>query len=80
MEVKTLRQWRREREMTQTEVAVKIGIHPNTYKKYEKCPGECRIKTLIAICNLFDIGINQVKIFLGTKSRELFKENDEGEE
>lgn len=72
---RTLRQWRRDREMTQAELAQMVGIHENTYKKYEHCPGEVRIKTLIAICEALEISINDIKFFVGD-TRQVFKEEE----
>lgn len=76
---KTLRQWRRDREMTQAQLAAAVGIHENTYKKYEHCPGEVRIKTLIALCDVLGISISDVKLFVGN-SREVFREQEEEKE
>lgn len=59
----TLRQLRRSRDYSQRELAQMIGVSIATYQKYEQCPGNIRIKTLLHICEVLDIDVRQVKIF-----------------
>jgi len=59
----TLREWRRVLGLTQSQVAEKVGVHINTWKKYERYPATIRIGTLVDICEAFGISITEVKLF-----------------
>lgn len=60
---KTLRNWRRDRDITQAQLAEAIGVSEKTIRIYEKCPGQVKIKKLLEICEVLDIPVNELKIF-----------------
>lgn len=59
----TLKEWRMLLDITQEEMAQKLGIHPNTYRRYEIHPEEIRIGTVIRICDVLGIKTSELKIF-----------------
>jgi len=58
----TLKQWRSIREMTQDEVAEKLNISTETLRKWEKDIRNIPLRHLLALCKLYDIKLDQVKI------------------
>lgn len=56
-------EWRKILGETQTEVAEKMGIHPNTWREYEKNPATMRIGTLLKFCSIYGIKINDIRLF-----------------
>lgn len=71
---RTLRQWRRDRDITQVEMAKAIGVSVPTYQTYEKCPGVIRLETLFRICAVLNIGINDIQYWTDSSGRMLFTE------
>lgn len=64
----TLEAWRRARGLSQAKVAEVIGVHVNTYKRWEKNPGEMRCDKAISLSNL--LGIRLDDIFLPENTTE----------
>lgn len=62
MEKLTIRQWRRIRDLSQAEMASQLGVHINTYRHMEQYPSETKLSTLLAICNIMDIGIDNIQL------------------
>ena len=60
----TLKMWRMTKGYTQEEMAKKIGVHPNTYVKWEKRPDMISLKNADKIARIF-----------GTKREEIFPQS-----
>jgi DNA-binding XRE family transcriptional regulator len=56
------KQARLKKELTQLEVAVKAGIHPNTYAKIERGLQEPSFPTIKKICKVLDLDINDIPL------------------
>lgn len=56
----SLAAWRRARGLSQTEVANSIGVHVNTYIRWEKDPGEIKYEKAIALANLLSIKLDDI--------------------
>lgn len=52
--------WRRARGLSQSEVADGIGVHVNTYQRWEKNPGEIRYDKAIALADLLNIKLDDI--------------------
>jgi putative transcriptional regulator len=52
--------WRRARGLSQAEVANGIGVHVNTYIRWEKNPGEIRYDKAIALADLLKIRLDDI--------------------
>ena len=48
----SIKQWRQVRGLSQEEMAARIGVHPNTYRKMESDPMRIRLITLQKICEV----------------------------
>lgn len=59
----TLKEWRLLNDMTQPEMAMKVGLHPNTYRAYEADITKVRVGTIIHICDVLGIKTSELKIF-----------------
>ena len=70
----TIRQLRRSKELTQQQLAEKLGIAVVTYQTYEKCPAQMRIKTLLKLCDVLEVDVRAIKLFNG--SSDMFIEQD----
>jgi len=60
MEIRTIRQIRLARELTQEEVAKGCDVHVNTYIAWEKKPESIPIGKAIILCRLLNVDINSV--------------------
>lgn len=56
----TLRQWRRAKEITQHEMADKLGIHVMTYQNWEKEPGKISISNAVNIANILGLTVDDI--------------------
>lgn len=59
----TLKELRVLNGMTQTEMALKVGIHPNTYREYEADISRVRIGTILRICEVLKIKPTEIQLF-----------------
>lgn len=59
----TLKELRVLHGMTQTEMALKVGIHPNTYREYEADISRVRIGTILRICEVLGIKPTEIQLF-----------------
>lgn len=72
----TLAAWRRARGLSQGEVANQIGVHVNTYMKWEKNPGEIRYDKAIAIADLFNIKLDDIILPCDTTENDNITEKE----
>ncbi len=56
----TLKQWRRAKEITQQEMADKLGVHVMTYKNWEKEPGKISISNANNIANILGLTVDDI--------------------
>jgi transcriptional regulator with XRE-family HTH domain len=56
----TVRQWRKAREMTQEQMAEKLGVHMNTYMNWEKDPGKISIANAKAISEILEVPLDDI--------------------
>ena len=50
-----LRECREQLNMTQRQVAAKLGVAQPVYQRFEKGTFECNYTQLVALCKLFDV-------------------------
>lgn len=62
----TLDAWRRARGLSQAEVAEGLGVHVNTYIRWEKDPGEIKYDKAIRLANLLDIKLDDILLPVDT--------------
>lgn len=56
----SLRQWRNVREISQEAMALKLGIHVNTYQNWEKEPGKIGISNAVKISEILNVPIEDI--------------------
>ena len=56
----TMRQWRRAKELTQEQMATKLGIHVNTYMNWEVAPEKISIGTAIEIALILGVSLDDI--------------------
>lgn len=49
--------------LTQAETAYKLGVHPQTYSKYEKNPEEMSIKDARKFCDICGVKMDDIFLF-----------------
>lgn len=54
----TVREWRLVREISQKKAAAAVGVHVNTYAKWENEPGTIPIKKMYDLAALFGVSID----------------------
>lgn len=62
----TLRQWRGAKELTQKEMSEKLGVHINTYQKWEEKPENVKIKDAKSISEVFGVPIDDIDFTAAT--------------
>ena len=55
-----LRAWRRAKDISQSDMADKLGIHVNTYQNWEKKPECISISNALRIAKILDVSINDI--------------------
>lgn len=70
----TLRQMRRIREISQTEMAKRLGVAPGTYVMWERCPAKIKTGRLIEICRILNCSVDDIILF--NKADEPFHDED----
>lgn len=70
----TLRQMRRIREISQTEMAKRLGVAPGTYVMWERCPAKIKTGRLIEICRILKCSVDDIILF--NKADEPFHDED----
>lgn len=56
----SIKQWRQVRGLSQEEMAARIGVHPNTYRKMESDPMRIRLITLLKICEVLKVNCSDI--------------------
>lgn len=56
----SIKQWRMVRGLSQEEMAARIGVHPNTYRKMESDPMKIRLITLLKICEVLKVNSSDI--------------------
>lgn len=56
----SIKQWRMVRGLSQDEMAARIGVHPNTYRKMESDPMQIRLITLLKICEVLKVNSSDI--------------------
>lgn len=56
----SIKQWRMVRGLSQDEMAARIGVHPNTYRKMESDPMQIRLITLVKICEVLKVNTSDI--------------------
>ena len=59
----TLRQMRRIREISQIEMARRLGVAPGTYVVWERCPAKIKTGRLIEICRILNCSVDDIILF-----------------
>ena len=59
----TLRQLRRLRDITQAQMAERLGITTATYASWEKCPAKVKTGRLLQVLQILGCSIYDLKIF-----------------
>lgn len=72
----SLREWRNVRHLTIEQMAVRMGVSPSTYSKWERHITAVRLGDLARILNALDVGPEQVKLFLNEEEPEEGYEED----
>lgn len=62
----TLEEWRRARNVSQEKIAEVCGVHINTYRIWEKSPGEIRIDNAIKIADFLRISLDDIILSANT--------------
>ena len=65
----TLEEWRRARNVSQEKMAEVCGVHLNTYRLWEKSPGEIRIDNAIKIADFLQISLDDIILSANTTKR-----------
>jgi DNA-binding Xre family transcriptional regulator len=74
LEKLTLRQMRRIREISQTEMAKRLGVAPGTYVMWERCPAKIKTGRLIEICRILKCSVDDIILF--NKADEPFHDEE----
>lgn len=62
----TLSEWRRARNVSQEQLAKVCGVHVNTYRLWERSPGEIRIDNAIKIADFLNISLDDIILSANT--------------
>lgn len=57
----TVRAYRRAREISQEEMASKLGVHVNTYQNWEKEPEKITIANAVKIAEILNVSMNEIE-------------------
>ena len=56
----TLEEWRRAKNKSQESVATALGVHVNTYRRWEDNPGEIKIDKAVQIADFLGISLDDI--------------------
>lgn len=57
----TLKQWRRARNITQEQMAEKLGVHINTYQNWEKDPEKISVSAAATIMTILNVAPDDIR-------------------
>lgn len=66
----SMKAWRKAKDLTQSEMAERLGIHVNTYINWESNPQNISISNCICIASVLGVSFNDI-IFLPSKSTKM---------
>ena len=66
----SIKHWRQVRDITQPEMAEKLGVHVNTYRKMEKNPMKLKYITFQTICDILNVSADDIKMEEDTSDEE----------
>lgn len=55
-----VKSWRRAKEISQSEMADKLGVHVGTYQNWEKNPQNISIENAVKIADIFGVSIDDI--------------------
>lgn len=58
--MQTVRAWRRAKEISQEDMAVRLGIHVNTYQNWEAEPEKISIGNAKKIAEIFGVSLDDI--------------------
>ena len=67
---RTLKEWRVNKDLTQYELAEKIGVPTSTYNNWERNPDSIKVGNVMKICKALDVAPQEVIFF---KEESYFK-------
>ena len=73
----TLRQMRRMRDLSQAEMAQKMGVSVTTYAAWERCPAKVKTGKLMQVLKLLGYKISDLRLFNAADS--VFTDNEWGD-
>lgn len=79
MEKMTLRQVRRVQEITQEEMAKRLGVSKATYAAWEKCPAKVQTGKLIQAVRILGCKLTDIRIFGEGESKIPYTDCEEGD-
>lgn len=56
----TVKQWRMLKDLSQEQMAERIGIHRNTYASWEENPGTISISNALTIADALDVSVDSI--------------------
>lgn len=56
----TLKQWRGIRGISQKEISQSLGVHINTYQKWEQEPGKIKVEQAQKLAEVFNVPIDEI--------------------
>lgn len=60
---RTLKEWRANKDLTQLELAKKIGVPASTYNAWERNPDSIKVGNVLKICNALEVKPQDVIFF-----------------
>lgn len=65
MQSQSLRAWRRAKEISQSDMADRLGVHLNTYQNWEKEPQKISISNAVKIAEILNVSMNEISFIDG---------------
>ncbi len=68
----TLAEWRRARGISQEKMAEDLGVHLNSYTRWEKNPLEIRYGNALTIANILNVSLDDILFVCDTTKNDNF--------
>lgn len=68
----TLAEWRRARGISQEKMAEDLGVHINSYTRWEKNPLEIRYGNALTIANILNVSLDDILFVCDTTKNDNF--------